>query len=291
MVVVPQTTTRAALRAGSASVVIEADGGRLASLEIAGRQRLLQRKAERSPIAHLLWGSFLMAPWVGRLRNGELRWEGGRYSFERNLGGHAIHGLAASACWSMERPSDNEVRLRLELARTPWPFGGVVEQEFVLLEGSLMQRARIAATKAATPAALGWHPWFHRSSAGLEIEVPAKHVLAATPDRLPTGSLEPVAGAIDLRELAPLGARALDHAYIGARQATLRWPDVELRLEFGPTITTTVVYAPADAVCVEPQTAWPDAPTLEQQGFAGTGLARLGPGETLAAEQTWSWDA
>jgi hypothetical protein len=34
-----------------------------------------------------------------------------------------------------------------------------------------------------------------------------------------------------------------------------------------------------------------EAPTLEQQGFMGTGLARLEPGETLAAEQTWTWDA
>lgn len=107
---------------------------------------------------------------------------------------------------------------------------------------------------------------------------------------IPTGRLVPVAGALDLREGPALGARRLDHTYVEpSGPATVSWSD--LVLDVGPDRSThcLVVYTPPHMVCVEPQTAWPDAVRLDQAGIGGTGLDELPPGGSTTATMTWTW--
>ncbi|MGH2694086.1 MAG: hypothetical protein ACRDJJ_04645, partial [Actinomycetota bacterium] len=102
--------------------------------------------------------------------------------------------------------------------------------------------------------------------------------------------LIPVTGDTDLRQGPALRDRRLDHIYAPARSpAIVAWPDLELRLDFDPPIETVVVYTPPHAACVEPQTAWPNAPTLHESGIDGTGLTTVAPGGTLEATTTWTW--
>jgi galactose mutarotase-like enzyme len=138
---------------------------------------------------------------------------------------------------------------------------------------------------------MGWHPWFVRTEEeDLSLCVAADEVLETLPDLIPTGGRLSVAGETDLRAGPLLGSRRLDHAYIGVRSpAVVAWPDLVLTIGFGPPVQSLVVYTPPTAVCVEPQTCWPDAATLCGRGIEGTGLVRLGPGETLRASTTWSW--
>ena len=69
----------------------------------------------------------------------------------------------------------------------------------------------------------------------------------------------------------------------------MRWPDLEIRIDFEAPLSSIVVFSPPGAVCVEPATAWPDALRLSAAGVPGTGQAVLESGETLAATMTWSW--
>jgi aldose 1-epimerase len=264
-------------------------GARVRSLRVRGRALLLEAPREPSPVPDLMYGSFLMAPWVGWLSRGELRWEG-IHRFPPNLGPHAIHGLVASRPWELAAATDGTLEARVGLARAGWPFGGEAEQRFELRERSLRMVGRLRAGDRPFPAAVGWHPWFLRDGDPV-VTVEAGETLELAGDRVPTGRRVPVDSRTDLRRGAQLGGRDLDDCYVAPRSpATVRWPDLTLTVSWGPTVAALVVFCTPYALCLEPQTAWPDAPTLHRRGVEGCGLAVLGPGEALEAWQQWSWD-
>ena len=79
--------------------------------------------------------------------------------------------------------------------------------------------------------------------------------------------------------------------FVDARgPAIVRWPDLELRIEFEPPLVSVVVFSPPGSVCVEPATAWPDALRLaaarrdRDRAWSSSAAAR-----TLAATMTWRW--
>jgi aldose 1-epimerase len=265
-------------------------GGRLAGLLAGGRQRLIERPQPGSPFPEISWGSFLMAPWVGRVRDGRLEWGGDTFDLNPNLGGHAIHGACFDRPWQVGRRTDRSVELSVEIDSARWPFGGTARQRISLEGGSLTCAASIRAD-VPMPAALGWHPWFRRDpGADLALTVAADRRLELDPALIPTGRSLPVEGSFDLRAGPLLGDRRLDDVYIDARgPAIVRWPDLELQIEFGAPVVSVVVFSPPGAVCVEPATAWPDAVRLSADGLPGTGLAMLAAGQELAATMTWRW--
>ncbi|HEY7827569.1 MAG TPA: hypothetical protein VIB99_05010, partial [Candidatus Limnocylindrales bacterium] len=140
------------------------------------------------------------------------------------------------------------------------------------------------------PAAIGWHPWFVRGAADLALTVLADRRLELGPGLIPTGGSRPVAGVDDLRTGSPLGDRHLDDVYLDvASPARVRWPDLDLRLEFGPPLVSVVVFSPPGSACLEPASAWPDAVRLARAGVTGTGLVELDAGTSLVASMTWRW--
>ncbi len=279
------------LAAGADRALVDAHaGGRLASLVAGERERLIERPQAGLPLPAISWGSFLMVPWVGRIRAGRVDWRGRSVQLTGNDGSHAIHGAGFDLPWHVESAAESAVEMSLQLDALRWPFAGVARQRISLRPGSLECTASISATEAM-PAALGWHPWFRRDAGeDLEVTVNADRRLELDREMIPTGSSIPVEGPFDLRAGPLLGARRLDDVFIDAHgPAVVRWPDLELRIEFSAPVISVVVFSPPGSVCVEPATAWPDALRLSSAGRTGTGQVFLAAGEELAATMTWRW--
>jgi galactose mutarotase-like enzyme len=276
---------------GVDGVAIDTDsGGRLASLVLGGRERLLVEPCEAGVAPSLAWGCYLMAPFVGRLSRGEVRWNGRTARIPTNHGRHAIHGATFDVPWGITSVSANAAVITCELDPARWPFRGRLAQRIAITRGQLLLEAEIRADEPM-PAALGWHPWFRRDG-GLRVHVDSDRVLRLGSDSLPTGELERVAGDTDLRDAPSVDGRTLDHVFASAGSpAIVSWPDLELRIGFEPPVGSVVVYVHPQAVCVEPITAWPDAIRLAGADCPGTGLVILKAGERLAASTTWSWQA
>jgi aldose 1-epimerase len=275
------------LRTGSSSATIDPErGGRLAALSAGGRDVIVgPPDAEDRTI---LWGSFLMAPWCGRIADAGFEWRGRRHTLPATLEGNAIHGTVWDQPWQVESATDTDAVLSARLEPGGWPFAGRVRQRYALGDGELVTSAEILADEAM-PAALGWHPWFVRDGGDARLTVLSAHTLE-TKAMIPTGLRLPVDGTTDLRHGTEIGARLLDHCYTEVRSPSLvEWPDLRLQIDLAEPLTSVVVHSRAASFCVEPQTAWPNPIALEAAGVPGTGLVTLETGDRLAASMTWRW--
>ncbi len=252
------------LTAPGVEVVIDlVAGGRVASLVIDGRQLL--RTAGDGPIA---WGSFPMAPYAGRIRDGVLRFDGRTIRLPITMPPHAIHGTVLDRRWRIV----GEGTIATELG-PDWPFAGRVVQRFELSAGALVCRLELHADEPM-PASIGWHPWFIRHlpgvPGGLGLDLEAGAIYARDRDGIATARLIP----------PPPGP--WDECFTDLRRPpVLRWPGF-LELTVESDCPDWVVYTiPTDALCLEPQTAPPNAlnsaPTIVE------------PGRPLTAEMTWTW--
>jgi aldose 1-epimerase len=283
-------TARPTLRlaSGGARLAIDVErGGRIVSWSVDGRELLVGPPTpdDRS----IRWGCFLMAPWAGRLADGRFRAADGQLGqVARSHGRHAIHGLLWDSAWTVVDAGPDSAILAVEIPANAWPPGGTVRHE-VRLDATRLKL--VATVTAASPgssgllAAVGWHPWFRRDGE-VSLRVDADAVLE-TEAMIPTGRTAPVEGRTDLRNGPRLGRRRLDHAYLDARSpAVVRREDLELTIEFAPSPATVVVHTPASSVCVEPQTAWPNAPALAGAARERSGLRVLRPAESLSASMS-----
>lgn len=225
----------------------------------------------------MVWGSFPMAPWAGRVRHGRFTHEGREHRLTLNLPPHAIHGTVFDRRWSITRlhrePEVAEITLEVGLGPESgsgpggWPFGGRALQEIRLEPHGVHCRLTVLAGSASMPAELGWHPWF------------------VAPDDL---SFAPQAmycrdehGITIDRRVVPAGSHGpFDDCFLNDRPATLVFGDL--------TVTLTsdadhwVLYdEPAHATCLEPQSGPPDAFTLRPRV--------LTPGERLERWMRLSW--
>jgi aldose 1-epimerase len=255
------------LEAGAARVEIDAAaGGRIAAFRLDGLDLLVTGGSTA-----LDWGCYPMAPWVGRIRHGEFRWEGGTYRVPVNFGAHAIHGTTFDVAWSEDGPG----RLSVPLG-SRWPWPGRARQEIVLTLRELSLRLEVRADSTPMPVVVGWHPWWSRRlarGAALTVELPGDAVMyRRDADGIPSADLVP----------APPGP--WDDCFTSrSGLPILRWPGaVELRVD--TACDHWVVYdEPADALCVEPVTGPPDAFNL------GLGVAVVSPGRPLVATARYRW--
>ena len=270
------------LAAGDAVLQVDPDdGGRWTSLRVADLELLTGVSLPEGPRPWLS-GCFPMAPYAGRVRGGVLDFRGEQHRLPRTSPPHAMHGTVLDVPWEVAAagpaggpvggPVSGPVRLGTPL-RAPWPFAGRVEQTLVLSADRLAARLQLTAEQDM-PAWLGLHPWFPRRLARggpAQLEVRGGRQYVRGPDGVPTGELvAPRPGPWDdcFRDLeAP---------------PLLRWPGaVELRMTSSHRTWVLFDERP-DALCVEPQTAPPDALRL--------GLADVVPagGElSLHVELAW----
>ena len=265
--------TRLRLSAPGVEAVVDLDaGGRLASFVVDGRELLLTEGSD--PFA---WGSFPMVPFAGRIRDGRFEFRGRRFQLPADMPPHAIHGTVLDRRWK----ALDERTITTELGPA-WPFAGRAVQRFELEVGRFTSRLELHADEPM-PASIGWHPWFRR-------QPPPAPGGADGPATGPL-ELEFEAGAMYRRDAAGIVTTELvvppppgpwDDCFVDLRRPpVLRWPGF-LELTIDSDCPTWVVYTvPADALCVEPQSAPPDA--------LNTGPAIVEPARPLIAEMVWIW--
>ena len=271
--------------------VMPTEGGRIVSLIVGGVERILPKERARASALSTGWGCYPMVPWAGRLSLGRIPTDEGEVRLQQNRPPTAIHGLVFDKPWRVHTQSDTAVTMACELRGLGWPFGGEAQQTLRIDPTRLDLELEVGDYTRAGPAGVGWHPWFTRPPTGdVEVRLDAREVLVLDPDLVPTGEVRAVTADEDLRTGPPLADRRLDHVYVNTRgPAVVRWPDLELSIEYDDSLATTVVHTPTQGFCVEPQTMWPNAPLLAAQGITGTGLRTLAPGERLRASHRWTW--
>ena len=284
-------------RGRTRAVVLPEAGGRLHQLSIRdGSHWLPLLHTPASPGDHLDdpigGGSYVMAPWPGRIDGARFLYAGRMHRVPVNDGVHSLHGRGVYVPWTVESRTAHSCRLSVELD-AGWPFPGRAIQDITLLADGIAQRVEVQATDGARfPAGIGWHPWFRRSVGGraaVRLCVDADRIYE-TAEMIPTGRMPRVKDATDLRGYPSLGARRLDASYRHPRgPLRIRWDDIELTMRSSANITHAVVYTPKHAVCIEPQTCAPDAFNLAAQGVAGAGMAVVDERHPFVAKTEWRW--
>jgi aldose 1-epimerase len=258
---------------GTSAVVDPAAGGRVTSLRVSDHELLV---ANGSDDFH--WGSFPMAPWVGRLRHGRLAVDGDVVELPRNAGPHALHGLVTERAWQVTRQGGSSVDLAVELgtADDPWPWPCRVTQSVALREGGMDFRLGVQAGQAM-PADIGWHPWFVRTvstadgSVEAELDVRGGRIYLNDAEGLPSG------------EFGAPPPRPWDYCFIGLeRPPAVRWPGF-LEITVDSDCDHWVIYDQEQAgICVEPWTGPPNS-------LNGPTPTIVTPDRPLEATMTWSW--
>jgi len=257
------------LRVGDAALTISQDAGaRFSSLVVDDSEFLVTEGM--SPIE---WGCYPMAPFAGRIREGRFTFRGRDYQLETNMPPNAIHGTVFNRPWEVTAHAADRAELATELG-PGWPFRGRVRQSVMVRPDGLDARLELEADEPM-PAWFGWHPWFRREVSGVnaELDFAAEQMYERGPDGLPNG------------ELVPPSPRPWDNAFVGVRTPIrLTWPGV-ISLELSSTADVWVAYDERPyAICVEPQTAPPDAVNL-----ANADVPVAEPGHPLSTSMSWRW--
>ncbi len=243
------------------------DGGRLASFVVSGRELLVQDGVDA-----FHWGNFVIAPWVGRLRDGRMHFAGTDYHFPLNGAPHALHGLVTGRPWRVV----TEGTMAIELT-DPWPWPARIVQSAVLTEGQFSFEIRLESDEPM-PAAVGWHPWFVRrlsapdgSTVDIELDVEPGLMWANDPTGLPSG------------ELTKPAQRPWDHCFrqLSAPPA-VRWPGI-LELTVDSSCSEWVLYdKDRSGICIEPWSGPPNSLNMANPTI-------VSPGSPLIETMTWTW--
>lgn len=256
------------LHAGNAAVSIDpADGGRLTSLVVGGHE-LLYRAGDDPTMS----GSFVMAPYAGRIRHGRFSHHDRDVHLPINLPPHAAHGLTHDRPWTLLEQDETSAILSCTFDGR-WPFGGRVVQYIRIEPDRLVQKVAIEADQRSFPASIGWHPWFARRlehSTPAQVFLDAAAMLRRDNDHMTTPQ----------RMQIPPGP--WDDCFVDVVwPVSVSWPGV-LRLDVDADTNYVVVFDEPDAAaCVEPQTAPPDS--------FNTDPLVVRPGRPLRARTDWRW--
>jgi aldose 1-epimerase len=268
----PGASDEVVLETADARLTIDPGAGaRFASLVVGGHELLVTEGD--GPI---WWGCYPMAPFAGRIRDGRFRFRGRTYQLPLTMPPNAIHGTVLDRPWDVTAMTAERAELTTDLGPA-WPFRGRVVQTVALLPGGLEATLEVQA-RDAMPVALGWHPWFRRaidgSDAQLEFEANGMYVRGA--DGLPTGAV------------VPPRPRPWDDAFTEVvLPPRLTWPGV-LTLDLRTTAPFWVVFDERDdAICVEPQTAPPDAFNLA--AAVGVDPPLAAPDRPASVAMAWRW--
>ncbi len=204
-----------------------------------------------SPLNH---GWYSLAPWAGRIPDGQIQSPDGKvHQLPTNVAPpHAIHGFGFVSSWQEIGPGRSLLHL-------PKPYGSAtVEQKVEVLDDAIRWSLEYDPGDCDLPAWFGFHPWFPRElerGGFLELEFSAEKMLLRDSEGIATS------------ELVKPGPQPWDDAFTQIRGTpTLIWEDAA-RIEIESDAPWWVVYTEdSDAICVEPQTAPPNAANLGISG-------------------------
>jgi aldose 1-epimerase len=231
-------------------IAIDLDqGGRIASLKWRDMEFATPFRGE----VHT-WGWYSMVPWAGRIRDGIIRNANGQ-EFQLPVTidpPHALHGFGFISSWQEIGPGRSLLHL-------PAPYGGAsIEQRIEVLDDAVRWSLEYEPGGCDLPVWLGIHPWFPRDlehGGSAEIEFTAELMLERDSEGLPLGKL-----------IAPT-KQPWDDAFTSIRGVpAIVWEDAA-RIDIECDAPWWVVYTEdAEALCIEPQTAPPDAANLGIEG-------------------------
>jgi aldose 1-epimerase len=242
------------LRSGDVTVTVHPDAGaRIGQIVVAGQPLLVDVPTDDRPHP-MLWGSFPMAPWAGRIRGGRFSFAGTTHQLAINhrdgpdpRNAHAIHGLAFNRPWHVDDVPGPSCRCSLDFE---WEFGGVASQQVTVYDDRVVVALTIESSGVDFPAEAGWHPWFRKPD-GLEFAPTAMY--QRDEFGIPTGELvEPSDGP-------------WDDCFISTGPVVLRYDrPIAPLVRIESDCDHWVIYDhPTHATCVEPQSGPPDAYNLD----------------------------
>ena len=229
-------------------VTLEIDvehGARVASLIWKGFEFALPRRDD--PMS---WGWFAMVPWAGRIKLGKIQdAEGTIHQLPTHWDPpHAEHGYGFHSEW--RAISSNTFELSLPAPYSP----AIARQSFELLGSKLIWSLEYISNGCTLPAWVGFHPWFPRtidSENQIQLDFDAEQMLVRGTDYMPTG------------EYSSIPEQPWDDAFTGVKSdPVISWGN-EARIQISSDVPWWVVYTEDPlGICVEPQTAPPDAANL-----------------------------
>lgn len=254
-------------------------------------------------------GNFVLWPLPNRVRDKQYVYQGKRYSLAdlKRPRGNAvlIHGLVFDRQWQYEQPGVelDAVSVRTFIEITPqspcyegYPFESRLSLVYRLTKDAVTVSYMVENIGAQDmPFGFALHPYFSTLSGKDEtlVSLPARAVMEADEDLLPTGRVLDVTGVMyamfDLRKPVPVGNLKLDHVYTEIEKHASALIDyrkhgLRLRISTSEDFTHIVIYTPPEedvaSFCLENQTCSTDAVNLAAQGLEKIAhLLELHPGE------------
>ncbi len=132
------------------------DGARITELKYKGTNILRTYNEQRRAFQY---GCFPMIPWVGRIENGDIKFNSKTYHLYQNKGKNAMHGIAHFENWQVIDVDKQSIVLMYTLGN-PWPWSGKVYEKLCIKENILEMSLKVETDKDSFPASVGWHPWF-----------------------------------------------------------------------------------------------------------------------------------
>jgi len=227
-------------------IAIDLDqGGRIASLKWCDMEFVVPYRGDVPT-----WGWYPMVPWAGRIRDGIIKNPAGKeFQLPTTYDPpHALHGFGYISSWREIGPG----RSILEL---PEPYGGAtVEQTFEVLDDALRWSLEYDAGNCDLPAWLGFHPWFPRDlghGESARVDFSAATMLERDDEGMPTG-----------KRVSPK-EQPWDDAFTEIRGVPSVVWEGAARIDIESDSPWWVVYTEDhEGVCIEPETAPPDAANL-----------------------------
>ena len=246
----------------------------------------------------------LLAPWPNRIRDGRFGF-GGRdlqLALTEPRRGHASHGLARWAAWTLEEHTDHSVSLTLRvMAQTGYPWSLDLSVVYDLsADGLTVTQTGVNLADEPAPYACGAHPYLTVGSGpvdGWELTLPAATRLLPDDRLIPVGSESVEGTPYDFRVPRPIHDCAFDHAFTdldrdrtGRATVVLRGEGRAVSLWVDQRVGWLMVYSADDmpgtarrSLAVEPMSAAPNAFNT------GDGLVTLAPAGEPGDTHSLSW--
>ena len=248
-------------------------------------------------------GNFVLWPFPNRVRDKRYTFAGKQYSLEKRTcpsGNYPlVHGLVFDRSWSYQQPlveaTAASVTTSIAIDKDSpfydgYPFDSTLSLTYTLTKEGLRITYVVKNTGSQTlPYGFALHPYFAPLSGPEQtfLSLPAKTVMEADTELLPTGRLLDVTGTMyamfDLREPIPVSHLKLDHVYFDLEPgsaAVIDYRQHGLQLVVGSTedFTHAVIFTPGDTrdfFCLEHQTCSTDAINFNNQDEAHKKMAHL----------------
>lgn len=234
---------------------------------------------------HDFTGNFVLWPFPNRVRNRCYQFNNRQYSLAEVAVPRGnfplIHGLVRDETWQFTVGSDT---LTTWIDITPrfrywqcWPWRSRLTLKYTLkTDGVRIVYTVTNFDKTELGFGFGLHPLFKNAKS---IKVPAKYVMEADKDLLPSGRLLKA----DLNHLTSVSDLNLDHVFTGltGNQQVNFNNGLKLTIKTSPDFTHCVVYTAEKNkfACVESQTCSTDAHNLDSQSLTSIAhLIRVKPG-------------